>query len=129
MPRLFLLFNHSLTPDQQEDARTNLGVEEIIPPTVDISRLWSQFPADTKKISPLLAPIRNWLDAEAAPGDLVLIHGDFGACFLMVSHALSLGLIPVYSTTERQAMEELLDDGSVRMVHRFRHILFRRYGE
>jgi len=129
MSRLFLLFNHTLTPDQQEDARTHLGVEAIIVPPADISRLWSQLPPDDKSIAPLLAPVRDWLDVVAVPGDHVLIHGDFGACFLMAGHAMSRGLIPIYSTTERHAIEEVLDDGSVHMAHRFRHVLYRRYGE
>ena len=129
MPRLFLLFNHTLTPGQQEDARTSLGAEAIIAPPVDISRLWSQLPPNDKSLASLLAPVRDWLDVVTVPGDHVLIHGDFGACFLMATHTMSRGLIPVYSTTERHTFEETLDDGSVHMVHRFRHVLYRRYGE
>lgn len=39
-----------------------------------------------------------------------------------------MGLIPVCSTTRREAMEEHGDDGSVNMTHRFEHQRFRRYG-
>ncbi len=129
MPRLFLLFNHTLTPDQQMDARVSLGVGDIIAPPAEISCLWRQFPPGEEELAPLLAPVREWLETRAFVGDRVLIGGDFGACFLMASHALSRGLIPVYSTTERHALEEVREDGSVHMVHQFRHVLFRKYGQ
>jgi hypothetical protein len=39
-----------------------------------------------------------------------------------------LNLAPIYSTADREAVEELQDDGAVRLVHHFRHRLFWRYG-
>jgi hypothetical protein len=46
----------------------------------------------------------------------VLIEGDFGACYLMVRFALEKGLVPLYSTTRREAEERYDADGSVRLV-------------
>jgi hypothetical protein len=37
-------------------------------------------------------------------------------------------MIPVYSTTSREAVEVHHEDGSVELTHRFRHRMFRRYG-
>ena len=62
-------------------------------------------------------------------GDYALIQGDFGACYIMVNFAFEQGLIPIYSTTVREAIEEPKDDGSVKLVHQFNHQIFRRYGE
>jgi hypothetical protein len=129
MPRLFLLFNHTLTAEQEADARNSLGVTEIVTPPPAIRGLWGQLPSDTQELAPLLAPVGEWLAAEARPGDHVLIQGDFGAVYLIVNITLAGGLIPVYSTTEREAMEEHLPDGTVRLTHRFRHRRFRRYGQ
>ncbi len=128
MSRLFLLFNHTLTAEQEDDARNSLGVAEIITPPPAIRGLWGQLPSDAQELAPLLAPVREWLAAEARPGDHVLIQGDFGAVYLIINFALASGFIPVYSTTEREAMEEHLPDGTVRLTHRFRHRCFRRYG-
>lgn len=69
-----------------------------------------------------------WLAMTAHQGDYALVQGDFGATYLAVRFAFKQGLIPVYSTTQRQAEEEHLPDGSVRLVHRFEHCMFRRYG-
>ena len=72
--------------------------------------------------------MKLWLRSHAQANDFVLIEGDFGACYLMVRFAVENGLVPVYSTTFREAEEEYGEDGSVRLVHRFEHRIFRRYG-
>jgi len=128
LPILFLLFNHRLTPSQEADARASLGVAAIVPPPPEISRLWSEIPPEAERLGDTLAPARNWLAAQAAPGDFILIQGDFGATSLMVNAATQQGLIPIYSTTRRQAVEEHMEDGSVHLRHIFTHVRFRRYG-
>ena len=128
MKKLCLLFNHQLTAAQQSDARRSLGVAECISPPAAVLELWKQLPPDVVELYPLLKPVRSWLAKTAEPGDYVLIQGDFGAVYLMIRFALKQQLFPVYSTTRRQAVEEHLEDGAVKMVHAFRHVLFRRYG-
>jgi hypothetical protein len=129
MAELFLLFNHTITPVQEQQARLELGVERITEPPEDIRRTWAAIPPQEENIAPILAPVIAWLDDHAAPGDYVLIQGDFGACFLLAIHAMNRGYIPVYSTTERHAVEKKLDDGGVRLTHTFRHVRFRKYGQ
>ena len=127
-PRLFLLFNHKITPLQEADARLSLGVREIMEPSDEILMLWRRIPPNEEKIKGYLSPIRDWLEDQAEKGDYILIQGDFGACFLMVRFAFEMGYVPVYSTTEREAMETHGEDGSVTLTHRFQHRIFRRYG-
>lgn len=127
-PALYLLFNHRLTKAQEEDALRTLGVARIEEPPEEIKGLWAGVPPELPEIEGFLAPVRQWLFEAARPGDYVLIQGDFGACFLMVSFALDLCLVPVYATTRREAVEEPNGDGSVRMIHRFAHQRFRAYG-
>ena len=127
-PQLFLLFNHRITPLQEEDARDSLRVGRIIEPPEEIARLWRHIPPDLEKIEPYLSPVREWLSAHGKNGDFILIQGDFGACFLMVRFAFEKGFVPVYSTTEREAGESHGEDGSVILTHRFQHRIFRKYG-
>lgn len=127
-PDLFLLLNHQFTPEQEEDAKVGLQVAYVRRPPSEIQALWGRVPPDLEEIACFLEPFKEWLRREAAPGDLVLIQGDFGACYLMVCFAFDAGLVPVYATTEREATEELLEDGTIRLVHTFRHRRFRRYG-
>ncbi len=126
-PCLFLLFNHKITPFQEKDARVNLGVGRIVEPPEEIARLWRRIPPDLENIEGYLSPIREWFNAHGEKGDFILIQGDFGACFLMVKFAFENGFVPVYSTTEREAVEADGEDGSVMLTHRFKHRIFRRY--
>ncbi|MGV8073749.1 MAG: CRISPR-associated protein Csx20 [Syntrophobacteraceae bacterium] len=126
--RLFLIFNHRFTAAQEADALRSLGVETIVYPPTEVADLWRQIPPDMPELREYLKPVREWLAANAVTGDYVLIQGDFGACCLMVSFAEERGFIPVYSTTRRDATEEPQADGTVRLIHRFEHEIFRRYG-
>jgi len=128
MPDLFLIFSHTITPLQEKQAHRELGVEKIIAPPRAIRNIWAAIPPDKEVLLPLLQSVFSWLDRNAQKGDFVLIQGDFGASFLLVRHALHKEYIPVYSTTERKAVENKLDDGEIRLTHIFRHVCFRRYG-
>jgi hypothetical protein len=127
--KLFLLFNHAITTEQEMDARASLGVDSFLEPPANIKELWGNVPPEVAELRSYLEPILRWLEPTSQRGDFVLIQGDFGASYLVVSHALDLGLVPIYATTVREASEELQSDGSVALTHRFRHVRFRKYGE
>ena len=127
MPDLYLIFNHKITRLQENDARRSLGVERIVDLPLDLKEIWCNMPPELVEISKHLESVKQWLASKAKANDFVLIQGDFGACFLMVNFALERGLVPVYSTTKREATEEYGEDGSIRMTHRFEHQMFRRY--
>jgi hypothetical protein len=125
---LFLVFNHQLTALQAEDARVALGVDAIINLPTELQELWSTVPPELPEIKDYLKPVKAWLSAKARAGDYVLIQGDFGACYLMVNFALEHNLIPVYSTTQREVVEEEQPNGAVKVIHHFQHEIFRIYG-
>lgn len=127
MPRLILLFNHTLTGTQEADARASLGVSAIIVPPSEVRARWAGVPPELDDLNDWLTPVFSWLADNAHPGDFVLVQGEFGATWLAVREAFRLGLIPVYSTTRRQALEEHLPDGSVQIRHIFDHVRYRRY--
>ncbi len=128
-PQLVALFNHTLTQKQINDAINSLGVASILDLPQELLERWRNIPAKEPAIEPYLEPIRQWLAATLEAGDYLLVQGDFGATYLMVRYAIDKGLIPVYSTTVRDASEELLPDGTVQLAHHFRHVRFRKYGE
>jgi hypothetical protein len=126
--KLFLIFNHEFTDDQIADARASLGVGYILKLPDELQNLWANIPPDLPEIGGYLKPLMDWDGLKAENGSYVLIQGDFGACYIMVNWALRHGLIPIYSTTKRVAEESVLDDGSVLNTHKFKHGIFRRYG-
>lgn len=126
---LFLIFNHNITPIQKSDARRSLGVQQITNMPDDLKKVWAQIPADMGKIDDYLFPVKDWLVQNSAINDYALIQGDFGACYIMVNFAFKIGLIPIYSTTKREAVEQHGDDGTVKLLHHFKHQKFRKYEE
>ncbi|NWH06438.1 CRISPR-associated protein Csx20 [Desulfobacter latus] len=126
---MFLMFNHSLSEDQETDARNIWGAQlQFVGLPTQLKALWAQIPADQTRIFDTLAPFRTWLEKASCPNDLVLIQGDFGATWIMVHYALNNNLLPVYSVTARQAREETAPDGTVKTTHVFKHRMFRLYG-
>lgn len=127
MKTLLLLFNHQLTLPQEADAIDTLGVEDIVSPPDDLRRLWGQIPPELTSLADYLKPVQSWLEKQSKPGDFVLVQGDFGACHWIVQAAFALGLVPIYATTRREAVENHLPDGTVQLTHQFRHVIFRKY--
>ena len=125
-PKFLVLFNHTLTDAQRDDAAKSLGVSAFIEPPPELRAIWSGLPPEAETLAPTLAPLFAWLEQNGRPGDHLLVQGDFGATFLLAQKALALGLVPLYSTTRREAEEERVGD-AVRLSHRFRHVRFRRY--
>ncbi len=128
IPNIIILFNHTLTAAQEEDAYASLGVAEIILPPDEIRNLWSHVPPDLDSIKDYLSPVWDWISERAKSGDFVLVQGEFGATFLTVNFCMKKALLPIYSTTARKAIENHLDDGSVQTQHIFQHVRFRQYG-
>ena len=126
---MLVLFNHSLTELQKHEAENVLGVEKFVYPPAAVSALWRNIPADREGVYPILEPAFHWIDREGSQGDLLLVQGDFGATCAMVNYALHAGLVPVYSTTVRRACERKRKDGTVEVMHEFRHVRFREYGK
>lgn len=129
MKTLFLIFSHTLTPEQVLDAEASLGVSEFIGLPPDLQTLFSQVPADLESLQQYLRPIFNWIDQNASDNDdYVLIQGDFGATYLLVDYCKTFGYaIPIYATTERAVINETQEDGSVTVQRIFRHKRFRKY--
>lgn len=123
---MLVIFNHSLTDAQKEDAKRSLGVDDFIAPPAHLLAIWGQLPPEAETLAPLLAPLFDWLREAGRQGDYVLVQGDFGATHLTVQKALVLGMTPVYSTTRCEAVETRSGD-AISLTHHFRHVRFRQY--
>ncbi|BDY11974.1 hypothetical protein HCR_02860 [Hydrogenimonas cancrithermarum] len=71
-------------------------------------------------------PLRTRILEEGMPGDILFVQGDFGATCAMARWASSRGLVPVYATTKRRAIEKVEGD-RVTTTRVFEHVRFRVY--
>ena len=122
---IFLLFSHKLTDSQIEELKSN-GITSFVYLPHSLQILWSNVPPDLKELKGYLKPIIEWLKANAKEGDWVLVQGDFGAVFIVVDFCFQNGLVPVYATTERIAIEKV-ENGRTIKVSQFSHVIFRKY--
>lgn len=125
MKTLFVLMNHDLLPAQYEDAQTTLHVKKVV---TLFDEHWSQISPDDATISHSLEGYKHALIQQAHQGDYLLVQGDFGATYHMIRFARKQGLIPIYATTKRNAIQEIID-GKVITKREFIHVCFREYEE
>ena len=125
MKILFTLMNHTLTSEQEEDARKNLNVDKFI----NIAdAMWSDIDPSDKSVIKFVETYKNKLKKQAKAGDVLLVQGDFGATYNMIRFAKNMGLIAVYATTNRIVSEQV-ENGKVVIKREFKHARFREYEE
>lgn len=125
MKTFFTLMNHTLTSEQEEDARKNLNVDKFINIT---DAMWSDIDPSEKSIIKFVEVYKDKLKKQAKVGDVLLVQGDFGATYNMIRFAKNMGLIAVYATTNRIVSEQV-ENGKVVIKREFKHARFREYEE
>ncbi|BCS82444.1 CRISPR-associated protein Csx20 [Anaerocellum diazotrophicum] len=128
MNKLFLIFNHQLSKEQEKEAREALKVKEIINLPPKLQDFWSNIPPDIELSEEMFDDITAFLlQNKGEEENFCLIQGDFGATVYLVSWCFKNGFVPIYSTTKRAAKEVVKSDGSIEMTKVFKHERFRRY--
>ena len=125
MVKAFCLLNHELTQNQILELKNRFNVENIIYPPEELSRKWSQIPAEKELDKTIIGNVTNWLTA-ANKGDLLIVQGEFGATFMIVDYALKNDLVPLHAVTKRVAVEHR-DGEVVSKQYVFEHVCFRKY--
>ena len=126
MSKLFLLFSHKITSKQKKDAIENLNINQIVKLPDKLQQRWSNVPADLKSLKDYMLPFKNWLNEKANNEDFILVQGEFGAVYFIVSWAKKNNLNPIYSTTKRIS-KEINYGEKVKSVKIFEHHRFRKY--
>ncbi|MGI6226559.1 MAG: CRISPR-associated protein Csx20 [Peptococcales bacterium] len=124
--KMLLLFSHTLTDTQIEDAQKNFGIDKFIYLPKDLQYQWSNISPELENISSIFTLFKDWIENEANAGDIVLVQGDFGLTYNIVEYCKLKGIFPVYSTTSRDVVENKKDDLTI-LQRSFKHVRFRRY--
>ena len=123
MKTLFMLMNHALTQEQEEDARKNLDVGKF----VNIAdATWSDIDPSGKSVINIVEVYKDRLRSQAKAGDVLLVQGDYGATYNMIRFAKNMDLLAVYATTNR-IVSEHVENGKVVTKREFKHARFREY--
>ena len=124
---LFVLMSHRLGENQAREVCERWQVEETVYLPVDLQGLWSGVDPHGPFAPESFQPVLIWLRDRARPGDRVIVQGEYGLTVYFVMACWSLGLVPIYATSERVYQEEPGPGGTVLRRHAFRHVHFREY--
>ena len=105
MKKMILLFSHRLNEKQRLDAETTFEVREFISLPQELQKMWSNVDPDAESVEPITEPIKEFLQKSASENDIVLVQGDFGLVYHIVSYCKQNKFIPVYATTKRNSVE------------------------
>lgn len=126
--KLFLIFNHKLSEEQEKEAREVLKVEEILSLPPQLQDFWSSIPPDVELTEEMFEDITAFLlQNRGEKENFCLVQGDFGATVYIVSWCFKNGFVPIYATTKRVSKEIVRPDGSVELHKVFKHERFRKY--
>ncbi|SJZ81297.1 hypothetical protein SAMN02745174_01624 [Cetobacterium ceti] len=126
MATMFLFFSHKLTKDQIISAKRDLNCENLVYLPEKLQNLWSNIPAKEEGYG-YLPKFKKFILDNYKKGDYALIQGDWGYTYKMINFCKEIGIIPVYSTTERNSKDIINDDGSISKISLFKHVIYKCY--
>ncbi|MBC2849958.1 hypothetical protein H5J22_00595 [Cetobacterium sp. 8H] len=126
MATMFLFFSHKLTNEQIISAKRDLNCENLVYLPEELQNLWSNIPPKEEGYK-YLTNFKAFILKNYKKGDYALIHGDLGYTYQIVTFCKEIGVIPVYSTTERNSKDIISDDGSISKISIFKHVIYKYY--
>ena len=128
MRKIFLLFSHKLTIEQEVELKEKFNINHFVYLPENLQKLWSKVPENLKSLMEYAKPFKDFiLHNASSKEDVVLIQGEFGLSYILINFVLSEGFKAIYSTTKRIHKEER--QGSRVVIKKiFTHSFFREYG-
>ena len=124
--KMILIFSHTLTDEQINDAIANLNITEFVYMPQILQDTWSNIASSIHDMKKYLNEIHDFIISNSSKNDYILIQGDFGATYNTVNFCKENKRITIYSTTKRQS-KEIYRNNMVEKVSYFSHLSFREY--
>lgn len=128
MNKMYLIFSHSLTKPQIREGKERFNVEEFVYLPSELQKLWSNVDPYTEDEEVYLK-MKDYIINNVTKEDYLLIEGEYGLTFKLVSFAIKKGYKVLYSKTERVYEKKEREDGSIYNIHKFNHVRFSFYKE
>jgi len=123
--KLVNVTNHNLSDDQLADAKKNLFLEEVMELPLELKKLWANIPTDDT-IEEHLVPLEEWLEVNTSRKDILVVQGETGATYQLVSFLQLIDRTVVHATTTRESVETVVDGKTIKRSV-FKHCMFRQY--
>ncbi len=125
MIKMFLFFSHRLSEDQIKEAQDLWKIDIFMYLPNCLQEKWSNIDPSLEEIN--VNPFTGWIEANAKENDIFLVQGDFGATYNLVKYLKDKDRTVVYSTTQRDCIEQKNKNNTTEIIHQYRHVRFRSY--
>ena len=126
MKKIFLLFSHTLTPNQEKDLKENHKIEEIVSLPPHLQEIWTNVNPEIIE-DHKLQKVLDYVIDNSKEDDYVLIQGEWGFVYKSINYFKEKKRVPIYSTTKRDVTEIIQPDGSILKNSVFKHIKYKEY--
>ncbi|MBT3217819.1 MAG: TIGR02221 family CRISPR-associated protein [Proteobacteria bacterium] len=127
LPKMVNITNHRLTPDQVEDARNSMGIKEVLELPPELKEAWATVPLDTAGMLAVVSTVFDWVWNKTSKNDVILVQGEYGATFALVSHLNAAHRRTVHATSKREVTERQNEHDSTETIRHFVHRGYRDY--
>ncbi len=118
--------NHNLTDEQVNDAKKSLEIKSFISLPDELKAAWRSIPAEMADISSIVDKFDKWVCDNYNTGDVILIQGEAGMTYKLISRLNKKEIKCCYATTKRESKEIETENGIVK-TSTFKHVMFRFY--
>lgn len=125
--KALLVFSHEMTENQEKELNEVYNVEKIEKLPKDLQEIWSNVSIENN-YKENFEKIKKYIEENFNMNDVILIQGNWGYTYSLVKCSIEMGLVPVYSYTERN-VEEIKDGENVKKISYFKHVKFLEYSE
>ena len=129
MKKMILLFSHTLSESQKQEAKEVYGVESFLSLPKQLQTIWSNVSPDVESVEEIMLPLKKFISSNITKEDIALIQGDFGATYTMVNFCKRQKIHTLYATTKREIIEYTNEKGEQMKKSKFEHVRFREYGK
>lgn len=127
MKKAGIILSHTLTEEQTDYLKKVMGASEIAYFPNELKSKWQNIPPELDNLDEYLQIFFDWINKSFVKGDILVVQGDYGATYKLVNFAKSNGIIAVYATTKREALERKNEDGTITLERVFKFVRFREY--
>lgn len=122
-----ILFNHHLSAVQILELQKNWAASNFIYPPNELQELWGKLEPSQPDVEILAKPFIEWLTTQTQADDLLLVMGEFGVSFYIVSWAIMNNLTPIHTTAIRSITHESQEGTATTIERTIVHQQFRKY--
>ena len=125
--KALLVFSHEMTENQERELNEVYNVEKIEKLPENLQEIWSKVSIENN-YKENFEKIKKYIEENFNINDVMLIQGNWGYTYSLVKWSIEMGLVPIYSYTERN-VEEIKDGENIKKISYFKHVKFVKYEE